>query len=243
VPGVSGLIAAVFGTTLQVQGNGEQTAVVYSATTTITAQAASSASAVKVGDCVSAGEATTGGQSGATSTPSVGGTAGTTVAATTVTILSSDGKGCQSAESGLGGPGFRSGNGTRPAGAPTGVPSDRPTGGFGNRAGGFGGFGAVGEVTAVSGGRLTLTETVRLFDGGTAGGPTASPTTTTRTVTVSYTSATAFLATTKATASAIKVGDCVRALGRADDTGAITASSLALSPAVSGSCASAVRGG
>jgi hypothetical protein len=123
------------------------------------------------------------------------------------------------------------------------VPYDRPTGGFGNRAGGFGGFGAVGEVTAVSGGRLTLTETVRLFDGGTAGGPTASPTTTTRTVTVSYTSATEFLATTKATASAIKVGGCVRALGRADDTGAITASSLALSPAVSGSCASAVRGG
>ncbi len=62
-------------------------------------------------------------------------------------------------------------------------------------------------------------------------------------MTVTYTSATAFLATKKATASAIKVGGCVRALGRADDTGAITATSLALSPAVSGSCTSAVRGG
>ncbi len=61
----------------------------------------------------------------------------------------------------MGGPGFGGGNGTPPAGVPTGLPSDRPTGGFGNRAGGFGGFGAFGEVTAMSGGRFTLTETVR----------------------------------------------------------------------------------
>ena len=52
-PGVSGTVAAIDGSTLQVQGNSEQTAVVYTTKTTVTARVATTSSALAVGDCVS----------------------------------------------------------------------------------------------------------------------------------------------------------------------------------------------
>ncbi|MGI8718745.1 MAG: hypothetical protein ACR2JN_13040, partial [Lapillicoccus sp.] len=52
VPGVTGLIAAVTGTTMQVQGNNQQTAVSWSATTTFRRSAPASAADVTPGSCV-----------------------------------------------------------------------------------------------------------------------------------------------------------------------------------------------
>jgi len=250
VPGTFGLIAAIQGTTLQVQSTTDQTAVVYTAKTTITDQVAAKATDVKVGDCISARSAAATGTAG--SSPSAAAGAPTSVAATTVTILSSTGTGCTdlTAGGGFGGGGGGFGGppagtgGSAPGGAPSGRPSGAPTGGF---RGGFGGFGATGEVTAVSAGSFTVTESFRAVDrngsSGAPASPTASPSTTSRTVTVTYTSTTTFDRTAKAAPSAITVGSCVRALGQADDTGTVTATSLALSKAVNGQCTSAVRGG
>src|SRR5690242_17401214 len=53
-PGVAGLVAAVSGTTAQVQGAGQQTAVSWTSTTRFTRQVPASASAVTVGECVTA---------------------------------------------------------------------------------------------------------------------------------------------------------------------------------------------
>lgn len=253
-PGVSGLIAAVDGSTLQVQGNGEQTAVTYTGDTTITTQKKASASALKVGDCVTARPEQTA-PADATGTPSApadGTTRPTTVDAVTVTILSSDGSGCSDVVAGgFGGFGGPPGDGAGrpgglpsgapsgfPSGAPSGLPSGAPSGGFGGR-GGFAGFGATGEVTDLSGSSFTVTSAIPQFGGGSGA---ASPTTTESTVTVNFTGSTTFLTTTDATKSAIKVGSCVRASGEADDTGAVTATALALSPAVDGAC-TGVRGG
>src|SRR6476661_9461494 len=51
-PGVSGLVAAITGSTAQVQGANQQTAVTWTRTTRFTEQVAASASAVTVGECV-----------------------------------------------------------------------------------------------------------------------------------------------------------------------------------------------
>ena len=243
VPGVFGTVAAVDGTTLQVQGNGEQTAVVYSARTTMTAQVATSSSALAVGDCVSVRTAPD--ASTATTSPSAANEA-TTLAATTVTIVSSGG--CDAAAGGADGfpAGGLPGGGTppsgMPSGAPSGMPSGMPSGGPpGGR--GFGGLGAIGEVTATSSGSFTLNRTMPGRPGGetSTAAPTASASSTP--VTVTYQADTSFLTTTKATAAAITVGSCVRATGDTDDTGTLTATTLALSTPTDGSCTSGVRGG
>ena len=50
------------------------------------------------------------------------------------------------------------------------------------------------------------------------------------------TSDTTYTATARATSTALKVGLCVTALGTADDTGAVAASSISLRPAEAGGC-------
>ena len=60
---------------------------------------------------------------------------------------------------------------------------------------------------------------------------------------VTYAEDTTFLTTKSAKASSIKVGACVRAAGKTDDTGKLTATSLVLSQPVDGSCSTGVRGG
>lgn len=267
VPGVSGTIAAVDGRTLQVQSATEQTAVVYTAKTAITARVVTPSSALAVGDCVSVRTA------GSTSAPSTsptaanGGAAAPTgpVAASTVTILSTQGCDAVTAEAGGGDRGGTPGGGMPgggvpggappsgvPSGMPSGAPSGRPTGG--PPGGGVGGFGAMGEVTGVASGSFTLASTLPRFGegggstaagstagGSGSGGSTASATTTP--VTVTWTDDTTFLTTRSAKASSIKVGSCVRATGDTDDTGKLTATTLVLSPPVDGSCSSGVRGG
>ena len=240
-PGVSGTVAALDGSTLQVQGNSEQTAVVFTKKTTVTARVATTSSALAVGDCVTVRTAAS------TSTASTGPTAanaGTgSLAASTVTILSTTG-GCD-AVTGGGGGGFPGGGGgarpsDAPSGMPTGAPSGMPSGGpSGMPSGGppGGGFGATGEVTALAYGTFTVASTVpdRAPGGGAAMGSTATPsaaaTATTTPVTVTYTDDTSFLTTASAKATSIKVGSCVRATGTTDDTGTLTATTLVLSQA------------
>jgi hypothetical protein len=67
----------------------------------------------------------------------------------------------------------------------------------------------------------------------------------TSSVPVTVTGTTTFTTTQTATASAIVVGQCARATGSADSTGAITATSLTISAPTNGTCTSGFgfRGG
>jgi hypothetical protein len=55
-------------------------------------------------------------------------------------------------------------------------------------------------------------------------------------VTVTTTRATTYQQTAKATKAALKVGQCATAIGSTDDTGAVTARSIAVSPPMNGAC-------
>lgn len=208
-PGASGTIAAVSGSTMQVQSqrNG-QVAVTWNAKTTFTKQVTAALSDVQVGSCV---VATAGGDAGAAADSS-------TVAATAVRISETAADG--TCTGGLGG---RRMGGTRPSDAPTDMPSDRPSGGPGGGFGGGFGGGAFGTVTAVSGNGFTVESTA----------PGSSSTTS---VEVTVSSDTTYSATGKATAAAVKTGSCATATGDSDDTGAVTASQVSLSDPVDGQC-------
>lgn len=224
IPGTFGIIAEVSGKTLQLQGSSGQTAVTYSDATSFTRQAAGTAADLVAGACVS-----------------VRGTAAGSAAAS-ITISPAVNGQCQ---------GF--GGGDRPAGgmpsgsAPSGAPADAPQGG-GMSPGGMpsanpgegapsampsgrgNGFGvmAFGTVVSVAGDTLTISESRP------GGGATASPTTSTATVTLG--SSTAITKTVAATASAVKVGLCAWANGTPDGTGTVAATSIRLSDAVNGAC-------
>lgn len=238
-PGAAGLIAAIDGKTLQVQGRNEQTAVTYTPSTRITTQTGTTSAALEVGDCVVA-------RAAQSAPSSANNGSATTVDAATVTILTSDGKGCTDATADFGGFGGRGGDRPgsgigRPSGAPSRMPGVAPGGG----RGGFAGFGTIGAVTEVGTG--TFTVQAQAFGGrgqnGSTASPTASPPGTTRSVTVTFTAATTFTATRTGTARDIAAGGCVRASGTVDDTGALTATTLALSAPVDGSCTSGGFGG
>ncbi len=153
-PGASGLIAAVTGSTAQVQGTSTQTAVTWTPSTTFTAQVAAASSDIAVGVCVVARPAQSGSGTG------TGATASSSLAAATVEITPKTNGACNLGSAlGRGGQGgFRDGNRGRNGSGQNGNqtpaprPSEAPTGG----ARQFGGFGATGEVTAVSGSSFTV---------------------------------------------------------------------------------------
>jgi hypothetical protein len=231
-PGANGLIAAVEGSTAQVQSQQDgQVAVTWNGSTTFTKQVSAKLSDVKVGSCVvvaPAAPASTGGAGGASSTAT---TAPTTVAATTVRISpkGTDGS-CSGSFGGAGG-------GTRPqfngqAGGSGGFSGgSQPPQGAGSRQifRGFGG--AFGEVTSVGANSLVVKASTPQFSqtGGT-------PTTTTRNVTVTVTKTTTYTTTGKGAASDVKVGQCMRAQGSSDSTGAVTAKTVQISAATNGAC-------
>ncbi|TPG16027.1 hypothetical protein [Pedococcus bigeumensis] len=246
-PGASGLVAAVDGTTLQVQGTSTQTAVTYTSKTTFTNQVAAVSADVVVGACVAVRSATA-----SETPPSASSSAQATqpVAASSVSISPAVDGACtagfgRGGAGGLpGGPGQGvPGGGAAPSGIPGGAPSGtrtgRPDGTTGGRQGGFGA--AFGRVTAVSAGGFTVASPVFERPTGTAGSasttsPGSSSTTQTRTVSVTTSSQTTYTKTVRATAKAAAVGTCVTAEGKADDTGAIAATSVAVRPAENGSC-------
>lgn len=217
-PGVTGEIAAIEKTTLQVQdGNNGQTAVTYTSKTAFTQAGPAALADVTVGACV----AVTRADSGSSATPSAG--PSTTVAAGRVTISSPVDGVCAG---GFGG-GQASGRGTgrvRPSGAP--ASQNGAFGGFG----GFGGFGANGQVTSVSATGFTVKNTLR--PGAAASNSSADNAATAVTV-----SATTVLTKPKAaTAAALKVGECVTALGASDSTGAVTATAITIRAADANGC-------
>lgn len=237
-PGTIGTIAEVDGKTLQVQNQSTgQVAVTWSGSTSITAEVTASLADVKVGSCVSVmpvrSASGTAGASGAGTTPAA--TSGP-VAAGEVRITQATNGSCVSGFGGGAGRRFRgTGSGAAPSGAPSslpsaaanGMPSGAP-GGFAGRTGGFG-FGASGKVTAVTAKGFTVA--ARSFD---PSDPSATPSTHAVQVTVS--GSTTYTTSKKATGSALKVGKCVTATGKSNDTGAVTASRIQVSDPVDGSC-------
>jgi len=232
-PGATGLLAQIDGTTLQVQGTDTQTAVTYSAKTTFTNTVAAKLSDVVVGVCVQVrGAQPTSGMGGATPTAAPSATNGP-ITATSVEISRAVNGNCSA-------PGGTRISGARPTGArgdatrAAGAPTSNRTRGPGAGGNGFGGMGAFGKVTAVNGSSFAVESS--LPQGGSA--TTAVPTT--RTVQTS--TATTYTRTGAANAKALVVGLCVTALGKASDTGSIVATSIALRPAVNGSCSSGFGG-
>ncbi|MDL9978873.1 DUF5666 domain-containing protein [Microbacterium candidum] len=216
-PGTSGLVAAVSGSTAQVQSAQRQTAVTWTSSTTFTTQVAGSTSDIAVGDCVVARPARTG-TGGSSGSGGSGGSGATTVAAATIAITTPTNGSCTAGFGGFGG--------QRPSGAPT----PRPSTGSGNGTGaprGLGGFGATGKVTSVGSGSFVVSMTRG---------------STTRDVTVTFTSSTTVTKQQAGSAADVVVGTCVLALGKTDDTGALTANSIAVSPAVNGACTNGFGG-
>ena len=232
-PGATGLLAQINGTTLQVQGASAQTAVTYSASTTFTNTVAAKLSDVVVGVCVQARSAQPVSGAGGTPPAAAPRTTGPIVAAT-VQISPAINGSC-SAQGGLRIGGARPPGGAGQPTGPAGMPSSGRTRGQGTGGSGFGGFGAFGKVTAVSDAGFTVDSSRP--QNGTA--TTAVPTT----ETVQTPAGTKYTRTGAANAQALVVGVCVTALGKADDTGSIAATSIALRPAENGSCSSGFGGG
>jgi hypothetical protein len=139
----------------------------------------------------------------------------TDVAAATVRITESTDDGCAAgAGPGGGGAGDRPEGGTPPSGAPDG----------GARA-----MGTSGEVTAVSDSGFTVEATQPGSD-------------TTSTVVVTVSSDTTYTTTAEASADDVTVGRCVTSRGEADDTGAITATTIAISDKVDDACSTGFGG-
>jgi len=225
-PGVVGTAAAVSGSSLEVQNpTSGQVTVTFTATTPITDTVTVTSKDVTVGSCVTV-----------VGKPSTTGAAATSVTATSVTISAPVKGNCTGAGAGGFGGGFGGfGRGSGGAGAtprPSFSARPRPTGSrgaFGN--GTFGG--ANGKVTSVSATGFVVQSRRR-----TAG----SDTSTTTSVTVITNSASKYLKTVSATASALKVGQCITAVGTANSIGAVAARSIRISQPGPGGCVSGFGG-
>jgi hypothetical protein len=213
-PAASGLIAAVSGSTLQVQ-NAQvgQVAVTWTAATKFTQQVTLSLGSIKAGDCVTASSA-------------AGSLTAASFTATAVTVSQAVNGRCFG---GFGGGAFPSaGSSVRPRPRPSGTRSFAPPSGAA-RTGAF----AVGSVVSVSGSTIVVAS--RSFGPGAGASPGASAGTTTN-KTVTLTSATKITTVRSSTAAAATVGRCVTAQGKSDSTGAVAATTIAVTDPVSGQC-------
>jgi hypothetical protein len=226
-PGVVGTAAAVSGSSLEVQNpTSGQVTVTFSASTPITDTVSVTAKDVTVGSCVTV-----------VGKPSTTGSAATSVTATSVTVSAPVKGSCTGGGAGgFGGGGF-GGFGPGSGGA-SGTPRPsfsarpRPTGSrgaFGN--GTFGG--ANGKVTSVSATGFVVQARRRAA---------GSDTSTTTSVTVITTSASKYLKTVSATASALKVGQCITAAGTTNSIGAVAARSIRISQPGASGCVSGFAG-
>jgi hypothetical protein len=208
-PGTFGTIAAITGTTMQVQNQQTgQVAVTWTASTKFTHQVRTTLAAIKTGDCVTA------------TAPS--GSSDSAFTATDVTITAPVNGQCGGAGQQPGGArpsGFPTG--ARPSGFPSGArPSDFPSGAAGRlRSGTF----VTGTVTSVSGSAIVIA--ARSF---------GTSTSSSRTVTVNAKTALSTPAST--TSKSLAVGLCVAAQGKADSTGAVSATTVRITNPVNGSC-------
>lgn len=216
-PGASGQVEAISGKTAQVQNRqlNQQVAVSWTDSTKFTQEVAATRAAVTVGSCVVVRTPVS--TSSAAAEPTARPTA---ITAGSVRITQPVNGTCAGGGGRFGGAGQGA-----PGGFPSGVPSGFGTpgqfaGGQG-RPGGARGFGAFGKVTAVSAGGFTVASTF--------GGQT-------RTTTVTTTGSTTYSTTAAASSAAVKVGVCLQATGSADSTGAVTATRVAVSQPVDGTC-------
>jgi hypothetical protein len=198
-PAASGTVAAISGTTMQVQNpQAGQVSVTWTSSTKFSHQIATTLAALKIGDCVTA------------VAPS--GTSFDATSFTATSLLVSSGA-------------CTVGGGPRPSG----FPSDRPTGfPSGARPSGFPSgraFGAVasGKVSSIAGSTLTIA--ARQFGGSGTSNKTVTVASSTKITTEAVT-----------TATSVKVGKCVSAEGRADSTGAVTATRVQVTDPVNGQC-------
>jgi Domain of unknown function (DUF5666) len=218
-PGVVGTAAAVSGSTLEVQNpTSGQVTVTFTATTPITDTVAVTSKDVTVGSCVTV-----------VGKPSAGGAPATSVTATSVTI-SAPVKGNCTGAGGFGAGGFggfgRGQGGSTPR--PSFSPRPRPTGSRGAFANGaFGG--ANGKVTSVSATGFVVQSRNRAAGANTS-------------ITVITTAASKYLKTVTAASSALKVGQCITAVGTANSIGAVAARSIRISQPGPNGCVSGFGG-
>lgn len=216
MPGVFGLIAEVDGKTLQVQSSSEQTAVSYTKKTSIEQIKSATSSDIATGWCATVVSTSRSSASPASQPTKI--TAGT-VSLTKPTGSCGSGAGFGGGQRPGGGSSSRPAGGTWPTAGPSGRPSAFPSG----RPDGLGLF-ASGKITKITGSGFVMDATSRGSDSAT------------RSVTVTLTKATKLTSQQAATASAIRHGECVRASGKTDSTGAVTANRLILSAAQNGTC-------
>jgi hypothetical protein len=213
-PGTVGTAASVSGSSLEVQNpTSGQVTVTFTATTAITETVTVTSKDVTVGSCVTVADQ-----------PSASGAATRSVTATSVTI-SAPVKGTCTGAGGFGGFG-RGQGGSSPR--PSFSPRPRPSGSRG--ASGPGSFGgANGKVTSVSASGFVV-----------QGRNPAAGTNTS--ITVTTTATTKYLKTVTAGPSALKVGQCITAVGTANSIGAVAARSIRISQPGPNGCVSGFGG-
>jgi Domain of unknown function (DUF5666) len=246
-PGASGSVAAITGTSMEVQNQlSGQVTVSWTTSTTFSQMVDVSASSVAVGDCVTV--------TGSTSKKSKA------VSANTVTVSQPTSGTCSGGPGGFAGSGsggtsagggFPGGSSGPPSGGSfPGGGSGRPPsggrfpGGGSGRPRGVPNFGfASGKVTAVSSGSLTISG----FSSASLSAPKKNakgtrPKIKTSTVKVTVSSSTTYKESQGAASTALAVGDCVTAAGSSDSTGAVTASSVQITSTGRSSCTSGFAG-
>lgn len=265
-PGAFGTIASLSSSDMQVQSQQGQTQVTYGSSTAIEQEKAGKLSDVTVGSCVTImGTPDESDETKLTEATRVSISQPVDGSCSNLGLPGAGGGGF------FGGGGGQFPGGVRPSGAPDfqgggqgappnfeggqppagALPSGAPNPGQGARAFNFGS--ASGKVTAVSGSTITLEGTLRSprsFGNGQrpTGAPTAQPDPAatpspqpTKTITATTASTTTYTTTVKAAASALKVGQCVSALGKANDIGAVAATSITIRESAD-SCTTRFRG-
>lgn len=213
-PAASGLVAAVDGTTMQVQSQQDgQVAVSWGDSTKFSHTVIAKLTSIKAGACVTA--IATSGTSQTTS-----------FTATTITLSEATTGQC-------GGPGGAGGaNGVRPSGRPSDRPTGAPSGGPG--AGVGGGAFATGKVVSVTGSSLVIAAQSMNPSSG------SSAPTTNKTITVG--SATKVTTQASTTSRSVVVGKCVSVQGASNSSGAVAATSVRITDADNGKCSSGFGG-
>jgi uncharacterized protein DUF5666 len=239
--GASGSVAALSGSTMEVQNpNTGQTTVSWTLTTSFSKSVTEAVSSLASGDCVTV-----------TGTPSK--SSKTTIAARNISVVSAPstgsctgqfrpGSGGAAAGVGPGAGGFRFG---RAGGGTSG--GTRPTfnSGSGRRFPNLGSIAiATGKVTSVSGSTLSVSG-IDLSPGSFARPAKSTKPTTPKTqnLKITTTSATTVAATQSAAATDLAVGDCVSAFGSAASNGAVTAMTVRITSTGGKTCTGGFGGG
>ncbi|MEO6700377.1 MAG: DUF5666 domain-containing protein [Jatrophihabitantaceae bacterium] len=223
-PAAFGVAAAISGSSIEVQDpNTGQVTVNFTSKTAFSQTRTVSATALAVGECVTAISARTTGSS-ASPAPSSGPL--TSFSAATVTIAPAVNGSCAAGFGGRGGTG-------RPAGSgfPTGA---RPSGSGGSGTGGAGtggGFGGGAGFGGVASGKLSQLSgsTMQVLVAARGSRPSSTDT-------ITLTASTSYTETVQVNSTALKVGQCVSATGSANSTGAVAATRIALSTAGPNGC-------